>query len=67
MAGGSASNRPQASLYAHCNKLANDRPTGAMMFLSLTIKVQKVDRGPLPGNPCRFPEISETALLLISQ
>ena len=34
--------------------LLNDTPTGATTVSRLTIKVQKVDGGPIPGNPYHF-------------
>ena len=42
--------------------MLNDTPTSAMTLLRPTIKGQKVGHGPIPGNPCPFPQIIEILL-----
>ena len=48
---------PHCTLIVTHQHMLSDTPAGAMTVLRPTIKGQKVDGGPDPGNPCPFPEI----------
>ena len=55
---------PQTYIVTHQH--LNEKPTSTMAVPRPTIKDQKVGSGPIPRNPCLFPQIIGITLPLVS-